>query len=82
MRPNAFNPYTDTCPKFDKKDAPQSRFDLLRKIMTVATEREIDSIWIGRDLGYRGGCRTGLALTDDRHVEEHAKRWEVRASPT
>ncbi len=80
--PNVFNPYTDTCLKYDKKDAHQSRFDLLRKIINEATKREIDSIWIGRDLGYRGGRRTGLALTDDRHIEEHAKRWEVCASHT
>ncbi len=80
--PNVFNPYTDTCFKFDKKDAPQYRLDTLRKIVTAAAERDIDSIWIGRDLGYRGGRRTGLALTDDRHVEEHAKRWEVRALHT
>ena len=80
--PNVFNPYTDTCSKFDRKDAPQYRLETLRKIMTAAAERDIDSIWIGRDLGYRGGRRTGLALTDDRHVEEHAKRWEVRASHT
>ena len=77
---NVFNPYTDECFIFDKKDAPQYRLEILRKIMTAAAEQDIDSIWIGRDLGYRGGRRTGLALTDDRHVEEHAKRWGVYAS--
>jgi hypothetical protein len=32
----------------------------------------VDSVWIARDLGYRGGRRTGLALTDDVHLVEHA----------
>src|SRR3546814_12884679 len=39
----------------------------------------VDAVWIGRDLGYRGGQRTGLALTDDIHVDQHAQRWSVRA---
>ncbi|WP_439952990.1 hypothetical protein, partial [Escherichia coli] len=32
----------------------------------------VDSIWIARDLGYRGGRRTGLALTDEAHLSAHA----------
>ena len=27
-----------------------------------------DTMWCGRDLGYRGGRRTGLALTDEAHL--------------
>ena len=27
------------------------------------------SIWLGRDLGYRGGRRTGIALTDEFHLD-------------
>jgi len=46
-------------------------------MLEVATTLEIDSIWIGRDLGYRGGRRTGLALTDDVHIHAHAERWGV-----
>lgn len=41
------------------------------------------ALWIGRDLGYRGGRRTGLALTDDVHASHHARRWEIQMeSPT
>jgi hypothetical protein len=29
-------------------------------------------VWIARDLGYRGGRRTGLALTDEWHLDAHA----------
>ena len=32
---------------------------------------------VGRDLGYRGGRRTGLALTDDVHIDRHANRWDI-----
>lgn len=38
---------------------------------------EVDSLWIGRDLGHRGGRRTGLAFTDDVNLSAHAKRWGV-----
>ena len=30
-------------------------------------------MWIARDLGYRGGRRTGLALTDEFHLPCYAK---------
>jgi hypothetical protein len=39
----------------------------------------VEAIWVGRDLGYRGGRRTGLALTDDVHIEQHAHRWDLIA---
>ncbi len=72
---NAFNPYRDLCPIHDNANAPKLRADALLGILEVAISREIDSIWIGRDLGYRGGRRSGLALTDDIHVKNHAARW-------
>jgi len=30
---------------------------------------ETRSVWLGRDLGYRGGRRTGIALTDEYHLD-------------
>lgn len=72
---NAFNPYSDRCEVHDYFDAPQRRRALLLEILTTASNVEVDSIWVGRDLGYRGGRRTGLALTDDVHLSQHAKRW-------
>jgi len=38
---------------------------------------DLDAIWVGRDLGYRGGRRTGLALTDDVHFVDHLQRWNL-----
>ena len=74
---NTFNPYSDRCAEHDHSKAPSRRRESLLVILEAAAESEIDSLWIGRDLGYRGGRRTGLALTDDVHLEKHAERWEV-----
>ena len=74
---NAFNPYSDRCSVHDVSDAPARRARALRGMLEVAADSEIDALWIGRDLGYRGGRRTGLALTDDVHLTVHASRWNI-----
>jgi hypothetical protein len=74
---DTFNPYIHRCPVHDKADAPQRRSRTLTNMLEAATRCEIDSIWIGRDLGHRGGRRTGLALTDDVHFARHASRWGI-----
>jgi hypothetical protein len=74
---NVFNPYSDRCEEYDTEDAPEKRSRALLALLTAAADVELDSLWIGRDLGYRGGRRTGLALTDDLHVADHAARWGV-----
>ncbi|QOT82075.1 uracil-DNA glycosylase [Cupriavidus basilensis] len=75
---NCFNPYTDRCEVHDRWDAPRRRSSVLSAMLHRAAEEPIDAIWIGRDLGYRGGRRTGLALTDDVHMVAHARRWGVQ----
>jgi hypothetical protein len=74
---NVFNPYSDRCEQYDTEDAPEKRRRALLALLTAAGEVDLDSLWLGRDLGYRGGRRTGLALTDDVHVADHAARWGV-----
>jgi len=76
---DCFNPYSDRCEIHDRSDAPASRAKALSEMLESAMEQPIDAIWIGRDLGYRGGRRTGLALTDDVHIECHVRRWGVVA---
>lgn len=50
------------------------RRDSLLKILLATMESGVDSLWVRRDFGYRGDRRTGLALTDDVHLDKYAKR--------
>jgi hypothetical protein len=68
----AFNPYAEACAEHDKADAPEIRRRNLALVLDAAVSRGVESIWIARDLGYRGGRRTGLALTDEVHLGAHA----------
>lgn len=70
--PDAFNPYSEKCAVHDIDEAPAIRRKNLEAILLAATTNGIDSLWIGRDLGYRGGRRTGLPLTDEAHLSSHA----------
>lgn len=67
--PSVFNPYTDRCKVWDLHAAPKIRERNLIALME-AIEGEVESIWFGRDLGYLGGRRTGLALTDEAHLTD------------
>ena len=75
--PNTFNPYVERCEKYDKPRAPEIRAGVLSSILRAAGDVDVDAMWIGRDLGHRGGRRTGLALTDDLRFSIHTKRWGV-----
>ncbi len=74
---STFNPYADLCQSFDVENAPKLRRANLLKVVREAAKTELDSLWIGRDLGYRGGRRTGLAFTDDVHLDVHGERWGI-----
>lgn len=67
---NVFNPYSDTCDVFDLAAAASIRRRNLRNYLGAVELLGVDTIWMGRDLGYRGGRRTGLALTDEYHLGE------------
>ena len=75
---NVFNPYIDRCTLCDLTDAPSIRSENLRLTLSSFLESGVDSIWIGRDLGYRGGRRTGLAFTDEVHLQHAAQAWNVQ----
>ncbi|WP_313055350.1 uracil-DNA glycosylase [Pseudomonas lopnurensis] len=70
---NVFNPYSDTCPVHDRASAASFRRKNLRSYLKAASDIGVDTIWMGRDLGYRGGRRTGLALTDEYHLPEMSR---------
>ncbi len=75
---NVFNPYSDRCREHDYECAPGRRRRALLRILEAAVARgDTEYLWVGRDLGYRGGRRTGLALTDDVYFFRHAARWGV-----
>jgi hypothetical protein len=66
--PSVFNPYRDCCPLHDRVDAARVRKRNLVLCLEAAIEAKVDTIWIARDLGYRGGRRTGVPLTDEVHL--------------
>lgn len=65
---SVFNPYSDCCPVHDRPDAAQLRKRNLVSCLEAAVQARVDTIWIARDLGYRGGRRTGVPLTDEVHL--------------
>lgn len=66
--PQVFNPYRDICPHADNAISPAIRTKNLTRYLNQIGGQKVDSIWFGRDLGYRGGRRTGLALTDEVYL--------------
>lgn len=70
---DTFNPYRDVCPIHDAPHAAARRRDNLRRCLEAALDHRADTIWVARDLGYRGGRRTGIPLTDDAHLHEAAQ---------
>lgn len=71
--PSVFNPYSEICPLFDLPDAPARRRANLIAQIEAAVAVGVEAIWVGRDLGYRGGRRTGLALTDEPNLATLAR---------
>ena len=63
-----FNPYSERCGLCDRADADRRRRTNLRTLLDAAIRMRVDSLWVARDLGYRGGRRTGLPLTDEEHL--------------
>jgi len=66
---NVFNPYSDRCLVHDRHDAPARRRRNLQRFLEGAITKGASTMWVGRDLGYRGGRRTGVPLTDEIHLD-------------
>jgi len=69
---NVFNPYSDHCFLHDRPDAAKLRRKNLLLSLLTAVDLNVRTVWIARDLGYRGGRRTGLALTDEVHLDAYS----------
>jgi hypothetical protein len=65
-----FNPYRQRCGVHDLANGAALRRGNLHRYLEVVQSKKLDTIWMGRDLGYRGGRRTGLALTDESHLSD------------
>jgi len=63
-----FNPYRHICVAHDARNAVAVRRNNLVSYLEAAILLGPRTAWIGRDLGYRGGRRTGLPLTDEAHL--------------
>jgi len=72
---SVFNPYRNRCELHDLADAPAVRRRNLRTYLSAIEQLGVDTIWMGRDLGYRGGRRTGLALTDEKRLSAVAQSY-------
>lgn len=70
---HTFNPYSDICPTHDAPDAARLRRLNLQHCLESALDAKADTIWIARDLGYRGGRRTGIPLTDEAHLDDASR---------
>ena len=68
--PSVFNPYAERCSICDLADSVGIRRANLIAFMRAVERLDLTTIWLGRDLGYRGGRRTGLALTDESHLSQ------------
>ncbi|MEM1289429.1 MAG: uracil-DNA glycosylase [Pseudomonadota bacterium] len=70
---NAFNPYRDICPVHDTPNAAEQRRSNLLQCLEACIAGGADTIWVARDLGYRGGRRTGIPLTDEAHLPDASR---------
>ncbi|MEA9566839.1 uracil-DNA glycosylase [Xanthomonas sp. WHRI 8932A] len=71
--PRVFNPYRDSCPVHDDSKSALLRRENLKNYLVSAFEKNPECLWVGRDLGYRGGRRTGIPLTDEPHLSALAQ---------
>jgi len=67
--PSVFNPYLENCKIHDRADAAARRRKNLESFLSAVLESNVRTIWVARDLGYRGGRRTGVPLTDEVHLD-------------
>ena len=72
-----FNPWAMNCEAVDIEDSFRVRRENLRAVLCACTDAAEIDVWIGRDLGWRGGRRTGVALVDESSLDNYAQSIEV-----
>lgn len=72
-----FNPWTMNCEHVDVEDSFGIRRDNLRAVLRACADADEVDVWIGRDLGWRGGRRTGVALVDESSLNDYGLSIDV-----
>lgn len=72
-----FNPWAMNCEHVDVEESFGVRRENLRTVLYACAEADEIDVWIGRDLGWRGGRRTGVALVDESSLNDYALSIEV-----
>ncbi|MDJ0627606.1 MAG: uracil-DNA glycosylase [Rhodobacter sp.] len=72
-----FNPWAMNCEYVDVEVSFTVRRENLRAVLIACAEADEVDVWIGRDLGWRGGRRTGVALVDEASLDGYAQSIEV-----
>lgn len=67
-----FNPWTMNCEHVDIENSFGIRRENLRTVLCACADADEVDVWIGRDLGWRGGRRTGVALVDESSLDDYA----------
>lgn len=75
--PNTFNPYRDTCDVYDVPDAADIRRENLEVLLRRVVELPDVDMWVGREPGYLGARRTGVALMDEVRLPAYARAMRV-----
>jgi len=75
--PGVFNPYRDRCPDHDLAKGPAIRRANLELMLDAVRRQAVDELWVGLELGRKGGRRTGLPLTDEAELACMAAYWEI-----
>lgn len=70
---NVFNPWLQNCPVSDNEDSASIRLNNLSSIFSSCLNISDLDLWVGRDLGWRGGRRTGVALVDEFSLFSYSK---------
>jgi hypothetical protein len=73
----AFNPWTDNCELSDTAESCRVRRRNLYSVLDACSKAEDVDIWIGRDLGWRGGRRTGVPFVDEHTLVAYGNSIEV-----
>ncbi len=75
--PSVFNPYSDTCKISDRPDAARVRRRNLKLFLDAALAKNVRTMWVARDLGYRGGRRTGIGT--EQSIQRAQEQWQIES---